>query len=247
MPVKPHHIKDTEHFHRSQKITGTVSQFHPDFIPGHCQILNYFFYHNRLVCILYEWNPTVYILFFLAAFAQDNVFVFIYAVAYISSLFLLLLSTIQLYGSATYCLSTHLLMDIQIVYRYWLLWTKLLWTCRYSLSLRKYLRVEWLDHFGRWKLAKKFFIVIAPIHIPTSSVWEFWLLCFLINTWYSLFFFFILFMAVLGLRFCARAFSSCGKRGPLFIAVRGPLTLAASLVAEHRLQTRRLSSCGSWA
>ena len=54
-------------------------------------------------------------------------------------------------------------------------------------------------------------------------------------------------MAVLGLCFCARAFSSCGERGPLFIAVRGPLTLAASLVAEHRLQTRRLSSCGSRA
>ena len=52
---------------------------------------------------------------------------------------------------------------------------------------------------------------------------------------------------VLGLRFCARAFSSCGKRGPLFIAVRGPLTVVASLVAEHRLQTCRLSSCGSRA
>ena len=51
-------------------------------------------------------------------------------------------------------------------------------------------------------------------------------------------------MAVLGLRFCARAFSNCGERGPLFTAVRGPLTVAASLVAEHRLQTRRLSSCG---
>ena len=54
-------------------------------------------------------------------------------------------------------------------------------------------------------------------------------------------------MAVLGLRFCARAFSSCGKWGPLFIAVRGPLIIAASLVAEHRLQTRRLSNCGSRA
>ena len=52
---------------------------------------------------------------------------------------------------------------------------------------------------------------------------------------------------MLGLRFCARAFSSCGKRGPLFIAVRGPLTTMASLVAEHSLQTRRLSSCGSRA
>ena len=54
-------------------------------------------------------------------------------------------------------------------------------------------------------------------------------------------------MAVLGLRFCVRAFSSCGKQGPLFIAVHGPLTIAASLVAEHRLQTRRLSNRGSRA
>ena len=63
-----------------------------------------------------------------------------------------------------------------------------------------------------------------------------------------LFFFFFLnkfiylFLAVLGLRFCARAFSSCGEQGPLFIAVRRPFTVAASLVAE-----RRLSSCGSRA
>ena len=54
-------------------------------------------------------------------------------------------------------------------------------------------------------------------------------------------------MAVLGLRFCARAFSCCGERGPLLIAARGPLTIAASLVAEHRLQTRSLSNCGSRA
>ena len=52
-------------------------------------------------------------------------------------------------------------------------------------------------------------------------------------------------MAVLGLRFHVRAFSSCSKWGPLFIAVRGPLTIVASLVVEHRLQTRRLSNCGS--
>ena len=52
---------------------------------------------------------------------------------------------------------------------------------------------------------------------------------------------------MLGLRFCARALCSCGEWGPFFIAVRGPLTIAASLVAEHRLQMRRLSSCGSRA
>ena len=54
-------------------------------------------------------------------------------------------------------------------------------------------------------------------------------------------------LAILGLRFCARAFSSCGKQGPLFIVARGPLTIVASLAAEHRLQTHRLSSCGSRA
>ena len=54
-------------------------------------------------------------------------------------------------------------------------------------------------------------------------------------------------MAVLGLRFCARALSSCGKRGPFFIVAHGPLTIAGSPVAEHRLQTRRLSNCGSRA
>ena len=35
-------------------------------------------------------------------------------------------------------------------------------------------------------------------------------------------------MAVFGLRFCRRAFSSCGKQGPLFIMMRRPLTIAAS-------------------
>ena len=68
-----------------------------------------------------------------------------------------------------------------------------------------------------------------------------------LNNFVYIYLYIYLFLAVLGLRFCARAFSSCGERGPLFIAVRGPLTIAASLVAEHRLQTRRLSSCGSRA
>ena len=62
-----------------------------------------------------------------------------------------------------------------------------------------------------------------------------------------LFIYLFIYLVVLGLRFCARTFSSCGKRGPLFIAVRGPLTIVASLVAEHRLQTCRLSNCGSQA
>ena len=70
---------------------------------------------------------------------------------------------------------------------------------------------------------------------------------FVFFVFFNFFIYLYLFLAVLGLRFCARAFSSCSERGPLFIAVRGPLTIVASLVAEHRLQTRRLSSCGSRA
>ena len=53
-------------------------------------------------------------------------------------------------------------------------------------------------------------------------------------------------MAVLGLRFCVRAFSIAASGGHSSLQC-GPLIIAASLVAEHRLQTRRLSNCGSWA
>ena len=51
----------------------------------------------------------------------------------------------------------------------------------------------------------------------------------------SFIYFIYLFLAVLGLRCCTRAFSSCSERGLLFIAVRGLLIVVASLVAEHRL------------
>ena len=44
-----------------------------------------------------------------------------------------------------------------------------------------------------------------------------------------------LFLAVLGLRCCVQAFSSCGKQGLLFVAVRGLLIVVASLVVEQGL------------
>ena len=47
------------------------------------------------------------------------------------------------------------------------------------------------------------------------------------------FFFFFFFGAVLGLRCCAQAFSSCGERGLLFVAVCGLLIAVSSLVVEH--------------
>ena len=67
--------------------------------------------------------------------------------------------------------------------------------------------------------------------------------------------FIYLFLAELGLRCCARAFSSCSERRLLFISVCGPLIAVAFPVAEHRLQGTRasvvvahgLSRCGSRA
>ena len=49
-----------------------------------------------------------------------------------------------------------------------------------------------------------------------------------------------LFMAALGLRTCAGAFSSCGEWGLFFLAVCGLLIAVASLAAEHGLQARGL-------
>ena len=48
-------------------------------------------------------------------------------------------------------------------------------------------------------------------------------------------FFLNLFLAALDLRCCVPAFSSCGDRGLLFVAVRGFLIAVGSPVAEHGL------------
>ena len=50
-----------------------------------------------------------------------------------------------------------------------------------------------------------------------------------------LFFKIYLFLAVLGLHCCVRAFSSCSDQGLLFVAVRGLLLAVASPVEEHGL------------
>ena len=109
-----------------------------------------------------------------------------------------------------------------------------------------YLVVELLGHMVTlcltfWETAKLFSKVAVPFYIKAilRSTWSgvncsIWVWtreqAFAVQVRnfcqrFSPFFFFFLnlFLAVLGLRFCARAFSSCGKRGPLFIAVRGPL------------------------
>ena len=66
------------------------------------------------------------------------------------------------------------------------------------------------------------------------ALFVFWV--FLISLFYLLF----KFLAALGLRCCAWAFSGCGEWGLLLVAVRRLLIAVASLVAEHRLQARGL-------
>ena len=55
------------------------------------------------------------------------------------------------------------------------------------------------------------------------------------NAFFFFFNFIYLFMAALGVCCCVWAFSSCGERGLLFVAMRRLLIAVASLVAEHRL------------
>ena len=106
----------------------------------------------------------------------------------------------------------------------------------------------------------------GPFKAPNKRAWNHRLstpllfFFFLKRLFFFFFFFSTLFIYLfifgcVGSSVRARAFSGYGKwgplfiavRGPLFIAVRGPFTTAAPPVAEHRLQTRRLSSCGSRA
>ena len=53
-----------------------------------------------------------------------------------------------------------------------------------------------------------------------------------------------LFLVVLGLCCCARAFSSCGEQGFLLIAVHRLFTVVASLVSEHRHVSSVAAKCG---
>ena len=77
---------------------------------------------------------------------------------------------------------------------------------------------------------------------------------FLFFFFYKFIYLFILFLAVLGLCCCARAFSSCGEWGLLFVAVRGLLIAVASRRGAQALGAwasvvvaHGLSSCGARA
>ena len=65
-------------------------------------------------------------------------------------------------------------------------------------------------------------------HIPDLILFHPYILQYESFFFFFKYFFAYLFRAVFGPCFCMRAFSSCGKWGPLFIAARGPLTVTTS-------------------
>ena len=77
---------------------------------------------------------------------------------------------------------------------------------------------------------------MGSYHIYYSAIYFF--IFYLFIYFYFLFFkiyLFYIFLAALGLRCCTKAFSSCGERALLFVAVSRLLIVVASLVAEHGL------------
>ena len=97
-----------------------------------------------------------------------------------------------------------------------------------------------------------FFLAGVACHsLPDFSSLGFYLPIFFLN---KFIYFIYLFLAVLGLCCCVRAFSSCGEWGLLFVAVRWLLLLQGtgsrragfSSCGSWALE-RRLSSCGAWA
>ena len=72
-----------------------------------------------------------------------------------------------------------------------------------------------------------------PFYFCNNIIWE-------VKFFISMKFYFFFFLAVLDLHFCAWAFSSCGMRGLLFVAVHRLLIVVASHCGGF-------SCCGAWA
>ena len=86
----------------------------------------------------------------------------------------------------------------------------------------------WVCFWALYSVPLIYLFIILPIWQGVDYCRFFFVFCCFFKKLFIYLFIYYLFLAVLGLRFCAWAFSSCGKWGPLFIAVRVPLTVAAS-------------------
>ena len=126
-------------------------------------------------------------------------------------------------------LQIHLLTKIQLQGQYSWQFQTHLWTCW---GWRK---ICHLTHTFPAEVKQcKLCLIVSALkykNAPFSAYLISHFLCFIDFT----FIFKILFLAALGLHCCTRASFSFGKRGLLFLAMRGLLIAVASLVAEHGL------------
>ena len=88
------------------------------------------------------------------------------------------------------------------------------------------LMVEALHNNVNQLYSSKIGVSFHPQFQVSETIWPF--------SFYFILFIYLL-LAALGLRCCARAFSSCGEWGLPFVVARGLLIAVASLVVEHGL------------
>ena len=132
-----------------------------------------------------------------------------------------------------FCLSIYLLLNI-CCFHLWAIVNSALWTLEYKYLLEHPLS----PRSGIAGACDNF--MLHPVAFDTTQTNPIFIKLVHLDPWFfwgglDFLFLFILFLAVLGLHCCALAFSSCGERGLLFVAVRRLLIAVASLVAEHGL------------
>ena len=121
-------------------------------------------------------------------------------------------------------------------------------------ALLKHSMLNFVDQFSDCHFPTIFHLFVFSLPLP-GKVLQIYFLTLLLNFLYLhfprglFFFFFLIYFWLCWVFVSVRGLSLVAASGdhPPFITVRGPLIIAASLVAEHRLQMRRLSNCASRA
>ena len=131
------------------------------------------------------------------------------------------------------------ILSREVLWRLFRLWLILLLhlPCCFSDRMTLCLNAEILHHC----LNFYFYIVANLPYVVPGKAEKLHMIYFFFGIFVSFF------LAVLGLRCCVQAFSSCGERGLLFVAVYGLLLVVASFVVDLGSRHVDFSSCGTWA
>ena len=98
-------------------------------------------------------------------------------------------------------------------------------------------------YLGVFQLSLSYWFLVK-FHCSLRGYIAWFLFFFFLKVFLIYLFIYLFIYGCVGSSFLCEGFPQLWQAGPLLIAVRGPLTIAASPVAENRLQTRRLSNRG---